>query len=95
MKANFDLRQHSIDASDPNSCYGRYINDSLSKKKQNCDFESYKDIHSAAIVATKNIKKGSEIYISYGINFWKEPRLYDKLSVADKQYVDNDGDDYT
>jgi len=79
-----------IDASDPNSCYGRYINDSLSKMKKNSDFESYADTHSAAIIATKNIRKGSEIYISYGNNFWREPRLYNKLSVADKQHVDDD-----
>lgn len=77
-----------IDAEDPLSCFGRYANDSLHLQKNNCYFEFYRDINSASLVATKNIKKGDEIYVSYGINFWREPRRYNMLSEEDKGYLD-------
>ena len=55
-----------IDAADPKSCLGRYANDSLSMKKSNCKFAFYDDPFSGYLQATKAIKKGEEIYVSYG-----------------------------
>lgn len=77
-----------IDAHDPLSCFGRYANDSLHLRKNNSDFEFYTDIYSASLVATKNIKKGEEIYVSYGSEFWREPRRYNMLSDEDKEYLE-------
>lgn len=76
-----------IDADDPLSCFARYANDSLSRKKTNSRFEFYVDINTASLVATKDIKKGDEIYVDYGTEFWLEERRYNKLSNEDKAYV--------
>ena len=77
-----------IDADDPLSCFGRYANDSLGRKKNNSRFEFYVDINTASLVATKDIKKGDEIYVDYGTDFWLDERRYNKLSNEDKAYVE-------
>ena len=82
-----------IDASDPLSCYGRYINDSLSMKKTNSSFVSYENTYSAGVKAIKDIKKGDEIYISYGIEFWEEPSRKNKLSQNDREYIEENNDE--
>ena len=38
--------------------------------KKNCKFYNLKDLH-VAIISTKNIKIGEELFISYGIGYWK------------------------
>ena len=78
-----------IDANDPKSCFGRYINDSLSLQKNNARYEFYDDTTSVGIIATKNIKKSEEIYMSYGADYWLENRRYNLLSNTNKQYVDD------
>jgi len=78
-----------ICAEDEKSCYGRYINDGLSKYASNCRFETYTDIYSAGIKATKKIKKGDELFISYGYEYWSEERRINKLRNADKLFVEN------
>ena len=90
---NLRGRDLVIDAADPLSCIGRYINDSLSLnlKKTNSRWKTYDNTHSAAIISTKDIRKGSEIYIKYGLKFWTEPKRYDKLST--KEFVDNREED--
>jgi uncharacterized protein len=82
-----------IDAADPLSCLGRYANDSLSRKKTNSIFKFYNNTYGASINASKAIKKGEEIYVSYGSEFWKEEHRYNILSAADKRHIDNDVDD--
>lgn len=81
-----------IDAEDEKSCYGRYINDSLGLKKNNCEFNFYTDTTSVGIIATKNIKNGDEIYISYGIDFWREDRRYNLLNKRNRDYINNRDD---
>jgi hypothetical protein len=86
-----------ICAEDEKSCYGRYINDSLSRRVSNCIFEAYTDIYSAGIKAKRKLRKGDELYISYGYEYWSEKRRYDKLKRADKLYIDEmkeDDSDY-
>ena len=61
---------YAIDADDELSCYGRYINDSLSKRKTNCEFNQHKDSDYAYVRAVKNIKKGDEIFVKYGPEYW-------------------------
>ena len=41
----------------------------ISKIKQNCFFYSLKDLH-IAIISTKNINIGDELFIHYGIGYW-------------------------
>ena len=81
-----------IDAEDQNSCFGRYINDSLSLKKNNCEFVFYTDTTSAGVIATKNVKKGDEFYMSYGLDYWREDRRYNLLSDKNKKYIDDRDD---
>lgn len=82
-----------ICAEDEKSCFGRYINDGLSKHNSNCVFETYDDIYSAGIIAKKKIKKGDELYITYGDDYWKEPIRYDRLNKSDKEFIDNMNED--
>jgi hypothetical protein len=42
----------------------------ISKIKENCKFYSVKDLH-IAIIATKNINIGEELFIHYGIGYWE------------------------
>lgn len=41
----------------------------ISKVKANCDFRDLKSLH-LAIVATKDISAGEELFISYGVRYW-------------------------
>jgi len=41
----------------------------ISNLKRNCKFHIIKDLH-VAIVATKNINIGEELFITYGLNYW-------------------------
>jgi SET domain-containing protein len=41
----------------------------ISNLKRNCKFRIIKDLH-VAIVATKNINIGEELFIRYGLNYW-------------------------
>ena len=77
-----------IDAADPLSCLGRYINDPLSKRGgPNCKFMQYQNVQSGGVHATKDIKKGGELYISYGHEFWLLEARFNKLSAANKAFV--------
>lgn len=84
-----------IDAADPLSCSGRYANDSLSLEKNNCDFGFYKKPFSGYLYVTKNIKKGEELYTSYGKNYWKDKKeknadSYALLPQVDKDWIDSE-----
>lgn len=76
-----------VDAADPLSCFGRYANDSLNKGLTNARIVQYDDIHSGALLANKAIPKGSEVYITYGPEYWLEKRRFDKLNSEDKQFI--------
>ena len=41
----------------------------ISNLKRNCKFHILKDLH-VAIIATKNINIGEELFITYGLNYW-------------------------
>lgn len=63
-----------IDAKDQLDCPARYANDSLNAKTTNAIF-----IHTSRtyvyMVATKDIKKGEEIFVDYGKRYWKQFKL--------------------
>jgi SET domain-containing protein len=81
-----------IDSADPLSCLGRYANDSLSLQKSNTDFGFYEKPFSGFLYATRNIKKGEELYVSYGINYWmsvkeKNAVSYKSLPQSEKTWI--------
>jgi len=87
-----------IDGADPLSCKGRWINDSLSLEKTNAEFVFPPMVEGgsfhAEIHLTKNVRKGTEIYISYGPTFWEDMRRhnspgYTNLSQGDKNYIED------
>jgi uncharacterized protein len=86
----------AIDANDPLSCYGRYANDSLSQMKINVKFTKAMNEDGAKLIAIKDIKKGDEIFISYGYNYWSGERLKtlpptEQVFVEERlrQYIDS------
>lgn len=82
-----------ICAEDKKSCYGRYINDGLSKYKSNCEFETYDDVLSSGIKAKRKIKRGDELYISYGPEYWTDEKRYSILNKKDKDFIDEMNDE--
>jgi hypothetical protein len=65
--------KYLVDGSDPQSSMIRYANCCRTKdrpKRNNCQLNASKPFPKA--IATKNIKKGSEIYLNYGPSYWKE-----------------------
>ncbi|MGB3948293.1 MAG: SET domain-containing protein [Bacteroidia bacterium] len=75
-------RNKCIDAFHTPDALARYANDAkgLTKIKginNNCVYEIYKN--RGWITATKNIKAGSEIFVSYGAQYWRDIRHNIKL----------------
>ena len=65
-----------IDAEDKYCCFGRYINDNVKKKKINARFIWDDNLKKAFIFSTRKIKKGEEIFLSYGKKYWKVKKVY-------------------
>ena len=61
----------SIDAARTNTAEGRMINDSRgSGKRNNTRFSCNQAAKTAVLRATRNLKKGEELFVGYGRNFW-------------------------
>jgi hypothetical protein len=78
-----------LDAEDPMSCLGRYANDGLSFRQNNADFGFIDGERTGYLYATKNIRKGSEIYCGYGANYWTEPRRNALLTLENQEFIKN------
>jgi hypothetical protein len=71
-----DFSQFAIDASDPLSCFGRYANcPPVGKSNNACLVTSKHTVETRALaleifVGDLSIKKGEEIYVNYGGNYW-------------------------
>jgi len=76
-----------IDASDKLSCYGRYVNDSLSRKQINVKITKDMADDGAKLIAIRDIKKKEEIFMSYGIEYWTEKNRLSKLSKEDHDFI--------
>jgi SET domain-containing protein len=61
-----------IDAQGINSGPGRYINDGIGFKRNNCTFCADVVGKRASVLATRNIKNGEEFLIPYSQNYWKQ-----------------------
>lgn len=66
-----------VNAKEMNSCFGRFANTLTRQNKVdfptlsiNAKFMCNNKNNTARIVATKNIPKGSEIFLSYGPRYW-------------------------
>ena len=79
-------KDYGIDAIDPYSSLGRYINDPIDKKKANCRLSVKRD-KTMVILPIKNIKAGDEIYLSYGDYYWQDVDKFDKLSSKHQRYL--------
>jgi len=61
----------SIDAARTDTAEGRMLNDSRgSGKRNNCRFSCNQAAKTAVLRATRNIKKGEELFVGYGRAFW-------------------------
>ena len=73
---NGDVKHTNIDSYNPESCYGRYANDILDNTRYNIEINSGVFIEidkrhgGLEITATKAIKKGAELYLKYGVQYW-------------------------
>jgi SET domain-containing protein len=75
-------RKKCIDAFHTPEALARYANDANGLVKipgirNNCVYEIYK--HRGWIKATRNIKAGTEIFVSYGAQYWRDIRYNIKL----------------
>ena len=65
-------RREGIDAARTNTGYGRWANDSRgSDYSANSEFVINRNTRTGRLKSTRNIKKGEEIFVSYGASYWK------------------------
>ena len=85
-------KNYGIDASDPYSSLGRYINDPIEKRKVNARLSVKRD-KTMVIIPTKTIEIGDEIYMAYGDYYWQNVDKFDKLSSRHQRYLYENGND--
>ncbi len=83
-------RNKCIDAFHTPEALARYANDAnglvkVNGIKNNCVYEIYKNC--GWITATKNVKAGSEIFVSYGAQYWRDIRYNIKLEEEKQKEV--------
>jgi SET domain-containing protein len=76
-------RNKLVDASSPTCGVGRFLNDGLSKKANNCMFT--KRDGRPWVRAIKNIPAGSELLLSYGVAYWRTWSSFHKKDIASVQ----------
>jgi hypothetical protein len=63
-----------INSIDKYSSFGRYINDGRSKEINNARMVWNHETNTAFVFSTRVIKKGEEIFVSYGEKYWEEKK---------------------
>ena len=83
VESGYDLEMKKnthIDASSTQSCIARYINDCrrenidkghCGKQGSNCAFRLDNKRKRVTVRATRKIRPGDELYVSYGTSYWK------------------------
>lgn len=69
LMGGFGLNSH-VDARFALDAPARYVNDNFDKSQLNAEFHKDKARKRAILVATRFIKRGEEIYASYGESYW-------------------------
>ena len=69
MMGGFGINAH-VDARFALDAPARYVNDHFDKSQLNAEFHKDKSKKRALLVATRAIKRGEEIYASYGESYW-------------------------
>ena len=80
-----------MDAQDPDSCYGRYLNDPIFLSKVNAKIKANTRDLTAKVIATKKIKAGDEIFTSYGSDYWHDIDKYNLLNKRQQNYLYENG----
>lgn len=79
--------KYSVDAAKEFNCLARYINDGIYSKKINAKFTKIKDEVKFKVVATKPIKSGDEILVSYGVSYWLDSEHAEALPAKEQRYL--------
>ena len=69
LMGGFGINAH-VDARFALDAPARYVNDHFDKSQLNAEFHKDKSKKRALLVATRAIKRGEEIYASYGESYW-------------------------
>jgi len=74
VKSHKTMELVCMDSPDPNSCYGRYAQDPIDEDLVNAKivWRNYKMV----LRATMDIAPGDEIYVHYGLRYWKDRLHY-------------------
>ena len=70
LMGGFGLNAH-VDARFAMNAPARYVNDHFDKERLNARFDKNKEKRTATLVATRAIRRGEEIYASYGESYWR------------------------
>ena len=70
LMGGFGINAH-VDARFALDAPGRYVNDHFDKARLNARFNKDKGKRRALLVATRPIRRGEEIYASYGEGYWR------------------------
>ncbi|GMH76069.1 hypothetical protein TrRE_jg7557 [Triparma retinervis] len=70
-----------VDPEDHPSVLARYINDPITSTFHNVKYVERPDMYSCAVVATRDIVEGEEIFVSYGETYW-EQQTYDPTAFT-------------
>ena len=83
-------KREGIDAARTNAGYGRWVNDPRgSGREANTEFVVNTKTRSGRVRATRNIAKGTEIFVSYGADYWKVFGPQAKLPMQPAAIVEN------
>ena len=75
-----------VDASHPHSGYGRYTNDGLGKKEPNVTLAFGED-GVLYLIALVDIEPNSELFLSYGSEYWFDPARWHTLSEVTRRSI--------
>ena len=70
LMGGFGINAH-VDARFALDATGRYVNDHFEKARLNAHFEKDKVRKRARLVASRPIRRGEEVYASYGEGYWR------------------------
>ena len=70
LMGGFGLNAH-VDARFALTAPGRYVNDNFDTAALNAEFHKDRETRTATLVATRDIRRGEEIYASYGESYWR------------------------